>query len=116
MEIKRLTPKQFRDLGYLQDVNRRYFHPLGMALEVIVEVDEDGNVVPDGKVEFGRVWDYRDDPEGMRFDREDWTREKVDVGRSLEIDADRKRIGRVRSLQLGFVIQPLPKVKDKEGA
>ncbi len=99
-DIKRITPKEFRDLGYLQDVNRRYFHLLGMALEV--EIHEDG------KVEFSAVWDCRDDPEGMAFADEDWTREKVDVARSREIDDDRERIAGERQERLGFVIQPLP--------
>lgn len=99
-EIKRITPKEFRDLGYLQDVNRRYFHPLGMALEVVIHED--------GKVEFGGVWDYRDDPEGMAFGDDCWNREKVDVERSREIADDRERIAGVRQESLGYVIQPLP--------
>lgn len=99
-EIKRITPKEFRDQGYLQDVNRRYFHPLGMALEVIID--------DDGKVEFGGVWDFRDDPEGIMFHHEDWTREKVDVDRSIEIKADRANKRAARLKNLGYVIQPLP--------
>ncbi|MGA3295264.1 MAG: hypothetical protein ABSE45_14950 [Candidatus Acidiferrales bacterium] len=45
----------FRDEGYLQEANRRFFHPLGLALELDMET----NTL--------RVWDYREDPEGMIF-------------------------------------------------
>jgi hypothetical protein len=38
-----LTPDQFRHGGYLQEVNRLFFHPLGLAraADEIVEVDWD---------------------------------------------------------------------------
>lgn len=51
--------KEFRELGLLQELNRRFLHPMGLALEVIVE--------DDGSERFGGVWDYRDDPEGMIY-------------------------------------------------
>ena len=50
--------KEFRKLGYLQEVNRKFFHPLGLALEVIID-DETK------KESLGGIWDYRSDPEGM---------------------------------------------------
>ncbi len=58
-EIKRIDIKEFRELGFLQEVNRQFFHPLGLALEVVIE--------DDGTERLGGVWDYRDDPEGMGF-------------------------------------------------
>ncbi len=61
--MKRIDIAEFRDRGFLQEANRRFFHPLGLALEVIVEKD--------GTCTLGGVWDYRDDPEGMFFDKED---------------------------------------------
>ena len=57
--IKRLPVDEFRLLGLLQEVNRLFLHPRGLALEVVV--DEDGTE------RFGGVWDYREDPEGMAF-------------------------------------------------
>lgn len=60
MEIKRMDIKEFRALGFLQEANRLFFHPLGLALEVIIN-DETGDET------LGGVWDYRDDPEGMLF-------------------------------------------------
>lgn len=58
-EIKRMDIKDFRNLGFLQEVNRRFLHPLGLAMEVII--DEDGSE------RLGGIWDYREDSEGMFF-------------------------------------------------
>lgn len=57
--VKRIPIDQFRREGWLLEVNRQFFHPHGLALEV--EIDDDG-------VErFGGVWDYREDPEGITY-------------------------------------------------
>jgi hypothetical protein len=57
--IKYIDITEFRRLGLLQEVNRLFLHPRGLALEVVVD--------DDGTERFGGVWDYRDDPEGMGF-------------------------------------------------
>lgn len=62
-EIKYMDIKEFMEKGFLQEVNRQFFHPLGLALEVVV--DKKGNH------KLGNVWDYRDDPEGMFFSNKD---------------------------------------------
>jgi hypothetical protein len=59
-EIKRIDMKEFREKGFLQEVNRKFFHPLGLALEVII--DEEGTV------KLGGIWDYREDPEGLLYE------------------------------------------------
>lgn len=68
---KYLDPQEFIDAGYLQEANRLFFHPLGLALQVD-EVAQPYDVA--GRVSFApsrsmtvRVWDERDDPEGIRF-------------------------------------------------
>lgn len=58
--IKKMDAKEFRELGLLQEVNRRFLHPMGLALEIVVDDDT-------GEHRFGEVWDYRDDPEGIVF-------------------------------------------------
>lgn len=58
-EIKRIDIKEFREQGFLQEANRLFFHPLGLALEIVQE--------DDGSECLGGVWDYRNDPEGMLF-------------------------------------------------
>lgn len=60
-DIKYMNIKDFRDKGFLQEVNRQFFHPLGLALEVAIDDDS-------GACSLGGIWDYRDDPEGMFFD------------------------------------------------
>ena len=67
-EIKKIDIKEFRDLGFLQEANRQFFHPLGLALEVIVDGD---NTI------LGGIWDYREDPEGMFFGNEIIKEEKI---------------------------------------
>jgi hypothetical protein len=58
-EIKRMDVKEFREMGLLAEVNRAFFHPLGLALEVMVG--------DDGSEKLGGIWDYRDYPEGMIY-------------------------------------------------
>jgi hypothetical protein len=57
--MKRIDIREFREQGYLQEANRRFFHPLGLALTVVVDAD--------GSERLGGVQDYRDDPEGIVF-------------------------------------------------
>ena len=77
-EIKKMNIKEFQKKGFLQEANRMFFHPLGLALEIIVDWPK--NVTDEEKKEYktpdkhpksgykmGGVWDYRDDPEGMLF-------------------------------------------------
>ncbi len=59
-EIKRIDIKEFRALGFLQELNRTFLHPLGLALGVIIDENTE-------EESLGGVWDYRNDPEGMFF-------------------------------------------------
>jgi len=59
-EIKRMTAKEFRKEGFLLELNRQFLHPLGLALECIINEETENEV-------FGTIWDYRDDQEGMFF-------------------------------------------------
>ena len=38
-DIKRIDIKEFRESGLLAELNRTFLHPLGLALEIIVEDD-----------------------------------------------------------------------------
>lgn len=105
-DVKRITIKEFREAGYLQELNRQFLHPLGMAIEVVVN--------DDGTEALGGIWDYRDDPDGMRFDyanhehsppkRVSGARAKADRVQR-EMDARRP----VREGALGYWIEPIPK-------
>jgi hypothetical protein len=59
-DIKLINIKEFREKGYLQELNRRFLHPLGLALSV--KFDENDNEI------LGSVWDYRNDEEGIYYD------------------------------------------------
>ena len=59
-DIKHMTAREFQEGGFLQECNRLFFHPLGLALGL--EMDE-----PESDYPHVRIWDYRDDPEGMEF-------------------------------------------------
>jgi uncharacterized protein YodC (DUF2158 family) len=87
MEIKYLDTKTLIDDGYLQEANRQFFHPLGLALEV-----KDGTI---------RVWDYRDDPEGINFADKVDLRAKAD--KVLRLEGERYA---TRKQALGYWIQP----------
>lgn len=103
-EPRRIDIAEFREIGFLQEVNRLFFHPHGLALEIVTEEECEacgghgrpaprsaGEQTPPcevchgtGQVErLGGVWDYRDDPEGVMF------------GLPMKIDTDKvKRVKR----------------------
>ena len=58
--IKRMDIKAFQNRGYLQEANRLFFHPLGLALTVSRN-DKDGSMT------LHSIQDSRDDPEGIVF-------------------------------------------------
>lgn len=93
MNINRMTVKEFRELGYLQEVNRCFLHPLGLALEVVID--------DDGEETFGGVWDYRDDPEGMRYGDH-----MISGTKAARIEQERRQKAAARVEALGYEVQP----------
>jgi hypothetical protein len=94
-EIKRIDIKEFRSLGFLQEANRQFFHPLGLALEV--------NIGEDGAETLGGVWDYRDDFEGILFGGKALpNKEKAENVKRIYDEKAKERIGRY-----GYVVQPV---------
>ena len=91
--MKRMSVKEFRELGLLQEVNRRVLHPLGLALEVVIDKDT-------GEESFGDIWDCRDDPEGMVYD-------ELDLEKARNVSYMQAVAFTVRMQRLGFVIQPV---------
>jgi hypothetical protein len=77
--IKYMDLNEFADDGWLQEANRQFFHPLGLALEVS---DSDQS----GRYDTIRIWDYREDPEGMVFGTGMLKQAKVDL-----VAAERKK-------------------------
>lgn len=70
---------EFSRLGFLQEANRQFFHPHGLALEVTVEED--------GREWISGVWDERDDPEGIVFGADP----KVKIRKHLTTNWERDR-------------------------
>lgn len=91
-KIKRIEIKEFLNHGYLQEVNRRFLHPLGLALEVVVDNE--------GSYQLGGVWDYRDDPEGLIFSQDMIEPEKI---KNIHMEWVKKT--KTRLEKLGYVIQ-----------
>lgn len=75
-EIKKMDIKEFRELGFLHEANRQFFHPLGLALEVVVDDDT-------GEESLGGIWDYRDDPEGLFYTNDVIDEKKIAMIRDL---------------------------------
>ena len=94
MSVKRIDIAEFRSEGYLQEVNRRFLHPLGLALEIVIDDDT-------GESSLGGVWDYRDDPEGIVFDLGDGAL----VEHAERIDRYWSEREPARRAALGFYVQ-----------
>jgi len=95
-DIKRMDIKEFREIGFLQEANRLFFHPRGLALEV--EIDDDGNE------KLGGVWDCRDDPEGVYFVEGNLTVRQERM-RNVQAELDKHTSERLK--RFGSIIQPL---------
>lgn len=106
-ELVYLPIAEFREVGYLQEVNRKVLHSAGLALEAWVE--DDG---PFEGVEYlGGIWDHRDDPEGIFF-----SPDQLDLSRKTAVEAEQARHLKVRrdtgyaSVDVeGVQIIPVPK-------
>ena len=91
-DVKRMDIAEFREFGYLQELNRGFLHPLGLALEVVAE--------DDGTERLGGVWDYRDDPEGVRYEDLDLTE------KAQRVAEEREHRRPAREAALGYWQQP----------
>lgn len=90
---------EFVRLGFLQEVNRQFLHPHGLALAV--ERDDDGNYSLSG------IWDSRDDPEGIIFTGNTWGRHQK--WQNVRLERLRHEEARLRlfGLTLATTVQPL---------
>jgi len=90
-DVKWLDAKELKESGLLQEINRRFLHPIGLALAVSVD-DETG------EYDIAGLWDYRDDPEGIVFDGFDH-----ELAEQVGDFIDDKH--RTRKELLGYVVQ-----------
>jgi len=89
-ETKYINIKEFRELGYLQEVNRRFLQPLELAL-AIKKLENDTET-------FIGIIDCRDDEEGYYFDVKngDMKRLKKFIARKNYIDSEIEKRKEVR--------------------
>lgn len=94
-ETNKMSPAEFRKLGYLQELNRQFLHPLGMALEI--KIHEDGSET------FGEIWDYRHDESGILF--ADGVLDADAIGKAEAFDEFQTKQLQGRKNALGYIIQ-----------
>lgn len=94
---KRIDVKEFREFGYLQELNRLFLHPLGLALEVIVDDESESEII-------NGIWDCRDDPEGIIF--HDSVLKKESFKEKKErVQKEMSKRHEYRAKKLGFITQ-----------
>jgi hypothetical protein len=91
--VKKMTLKEFRESGYLQELNRLFLHPLGLAMEVTIN--------DDGTEFFSGVWDCRDDPEGIVY-----SPDLIDDVKARRIYEETRAKQEERLKRFGYIIQP----------
>ncbi len=91
--MKTVKIKDFVELGFLQELNRQFLHPAGMALSV--QVDDEGTYT------FGRVWDCRDDPEGLIY-----VKGVLDKSKEVEYKKLHDSKFMTRQSKFGWSVQP----------
>jgi hypothetical protein len=104
-EPKYIGIKEFVEEGYLQEANRQFFHPLGLALSYIF--DKDTKEITG----FGQIWDYRDDPEGLIYHPSVLKTLKFQE-KAKNVIAIQSILQRTRQKLLGWIIQPITGEKE----
>ena len=98
-DTKYIDIKEFKDKGYLQEVNRRFFHPLGLALEI--KIDEYSNCF------LGRILCSRE--EELCFDIKNMDKEYRKIFKNkykyIESELNNRQLNRI--MELGFLIEPI---------
>lgn len=100
MATKYISIREFCNRGYLQEVNRRFLHRLGLALEVSVD-DSSGTEV----YALSGVRDAREDPEGYVFGPRSFDSRSLERATLVENELAAKQAARVKLL--GADIQPI---------
>lgn len=105
--VKRMDLTEFVAQGFLFEINRRFLHPMGLALEVTQHTDLKDGGPP--LTYLGGVWDYRGDLDGMSYGEppEDpvWITRRQ---KAATVAAHEQARHATRQATLGFVVQPIP--------
>lgn len=95
--MKRISMEEFQTKGYLQEVNRLFFHPLGLSLTITINKET-------GKKTLGPINDFRDEKGGVVFVS---TSGSNFIRRVKAIQRIITKLSQVRQKFHGFIIQPL---------
>jgi len=87
------------DNGFLFEINRMVLHPQGLAMEI--DLDSNGDVTG-----FGGLWDYRDDPEGLRYEPETFRQGQQKYARYMRKIGS--KVVSLRNTVLGYIEQTEP--------
>jgi hypothetical protein len=100
MNIKKINLKKFVRKGYLQEVNRCFFHPVGLALGMKVEDDE---------YQLDAIYDLRDSETPFHFGYDRMTEEELSsrIEKKNFIDQEMAVRNASRTHLLGDSIEPL---------
>jgi hypothetical protein len=96
VNMRTMDLKEFVDLGILQELNRTYLHPMGLALAVGIQ---------DEKYFLSGILDYREDDEGMNFTEDALSYEKFLKAKDLFLSKTK-----AREEKLGYFIQPVHQI------
>jgi hypothetical protein len=106
--MKYIDLREFRDSGYLQEVNRRFFHPLGLAMSVTSKNGDD-------KVTFAGIIDSREQEDGCIFDERVIDSKLEDYeDKALFIQGEWEKRCEKRRENLGYEIQPIKKLEEDQ--
>lgn len=89
-----VPPREFQARGYLQEVNRCFLHPLGLAMGV--------TLYDNPVLDIYSVLDARDDAEGFYFSGD---ADLEPLARAVDAEQQVKAASRI--LKLGYLIQPV---------
>ena len=98
---KCISIKEFRETGYLQELNRRFLHPLGLSLEV--EVDPETH-----EERLSGVRDCRNNPLGILYPPEILEQHaKIFYHAAKSVEQERQIKMEARRKKFGWTVQPV---------
>jgi hypothetical protein len=105
VEPKKIDIKEFTELGYLQEVNRQFLHPLGLALAIFINED--------GEYKLDSIWDSRDDSQGFRYDLKNSSIERIKnfQRKFTYIQQQKEKFKKERLKVLGEDIESIPEIE-----
>jgi len=99
----RMDVKEFVELGYLQELNRRFLYPLGLGMTYAIPDEDD----PNQDWYLSSVIDVRDDPEGIVYALSDSNDALISKAKFDYIESETKIRKKQRIAILGYWIQPV---------